>query len=100
MDISGLSVSMSTSSINTGLEVAMLSKVLDSAEIAGEALNEMMEAVAIPGLGENLDIRVLFLIFGCDSSYFDIMLYRTSFPKKAKRPLSNELPLAMVFSSF
>jgi hypothetical protein len=58
MDISGLSVSMSTSSINTGLEVAMLSKVLDSAEIAGEALNEMMEAVAIPGLGENLDIRV------------------------------------------
>ena len=46
MDISGLSVSMSTSSINTGLEVAMLSKVLDSAEIAGEALNEMMEAVA------------------------------------------------------
>ena len=58
MDISGLSVYMSTSSINTGLEVAMLSKVLDSAEIAGEALNEMMEAVAIPGLGENLDIRV------------------------------------------
>ena len=58
MDISGLSVSMSTSSINTGLEVAMLSKVLDSAEIAGEALNEMMEAVAIPGLAENLDIRV------------------------------------------
>ncbi len=58
MDISGLSVSMSTSSINTGLEVAMLSKVLDSAEIAGEALNEMMEAVAIPGLGENLDIQV------------------------------------------
>ncbi len=58
MDISGLSVSMSTSSINTGLEIAMLSKVLDSAEIAGEALNEMMEAVAIPGLGENLDIQV------------------------------------------
>lgn len=58
MDISGLSVSMSTSSINTGLEIAMLSKALDSAEITGEALNEMMEAVAIPGLGENLDIRV------------------------------------------
>lgn len=58
MDISGLSVSMSTSSINTGLEVAMLSKALDSAEITGEALNEMIEAVAIPGLGENLDIRV------------------------------------------
>ena len=58
MDISGLSVSMSTSSINTGLEIALLSKVLDSAEVAGEALNEMMDAVAIPGLGENLDIRV------------------------------------------
>lgn len=58
MDISGLSVSMSTSSINTGLEIALLSKVLDSAEAAGEALNEMMDAVAIPGLGENIDIRV------------------------------------------
>ena len=58
IDISGLYVYMYTSSINTGLEIAMLSKVLDSAEIAGEALNEMMEAVAIPGLGENLDIRV------------------------------------------
>lgn len=58
MDISGLSVSMSTSSINTGLEVALLSKVLDSAEATGEALNEMMDAVAIPGLGENIDIRV------------------------------------------
>lgn len=58
MDISGLSVSMSTSSINTGLEIALLSKVLDSAEVAGEALNEMMDAVPVPGLGENIDIRV------------------------------------------
>lgn len=58
MDISGLSVSMSTSSINTGLEIALLSKVLDSAEAAGETLNEMMDAVAIPGLGEHIDIRV------------------------------------------
>lgn len=58
MDISGLSVSMSTSSINTGLEIAMLSKALDSAEATGEALNEMIEAAVIPGLGENLDVRV------------------------------------------
>lgn len=59
MDISGLSMSMPTDRINTGLEMVLLSKVLDTAEQTGEALEEMMGSVpATPGLGENIDLRV------------------------------------------
>lgn len=59
MDISGLSMSVSTGSINTGLEIAMLSKVLDTAEVSGEMLTEMMDQVPVtPGLGEYINIRV------------------------------------------
>ncbi|HBN55220.1 MAG TPA: putative motility protein [Lachnospiraceae bacterium] len=59
MDISGLSMSMPADRINTGLEMVLLSKVLDTAEETGEALEEMMSSVpAVPGLGENIDLRV------------------------------------------
>lgn len=57
MDISGLSLSVSTGRINTGLELAMLSKVLDTAEESGEMLTEMMAQAPVPGLGEYIDIR-------------------------------------------
>ena len=36
----------------------MLSRVLDTAEQTGEVLTEMMEQIAVPGLGEYIDIRV------------------------------------------
>ena len=52
MDISGLSVSYTSGTINTGLEIAMLSKALDTAESAAQVL-----AAIIPGLGEHIDIR-------------------------------------------
>ncbi len=59
MDISGLSMSIPTDRINTGLEMVLLSKVLDTAEATVEALDKMMDSVPIvPGLGENIDIRV------------------------------------------
>lgn len=59
MDISALS-SMSASQMVSNMGVALLSKVLDTAEVTGEALNEMIETASVPvsGLGENLDIRV------------------------------------------
>ncbi|MCI9361899.1 MAG: putative motility protein [Hungatella sp.] len=59
MDISALS-SMSTSQMVSNMGVALLSKVLDTAEVTGEALNEMIETASVPvsGLGEYLDIRV------------------------------------------
>lgn len=58
MDIGALSVSMYSSSANTSMGIALLSKVLDTAEVTGEALTDMMEEAAVPGLGENIDIRV------------------------------------------
>lgn len=59
MDISALS-SMSASQMVSNMGVSLLSKVLDTAEVTGEALNEMIETASVPvsGLGENLDIRV------------------------------------------
>lgn len=56
MEISALSIPAYMGTGNTGLEIAMMSKALDTAEIAGEALTRMMEAVAT-GLGQNMDIR-------------------------------------------
>ena len=50
MDIAGLSMSLSTAKLGMGVELAMLSRVLDTAE--------MMEQIAVPGLGEYIDIRV------------------------------------------
>lgn len=60
MDIAALSFSMSTSRVSSNMGIALLSKVLDTAEVTGEAINEMIESasVTVPGLGEYLDIRV------------------------------------------
>ena len=58
MELSGLMMSVSPGSINTGLELAVLSKALDTAQDAGEALTEMMgQAAMVPGLGQYIDIR-------------------------------------------
>ena len=39
--------------------VAMLDKILDTAEVTGEVLTEMMmESIPVAGLGEYIDIRV------------------------------------------
>lgn len=59
MELSGLTMSVSAGSINTGLELAVLSKALDTAQETGEALTEMMgqAAAMIPGLGEYIDVR-------------------------------------------
>ncbi len=58
MDIGALSVSMSAASLSTNVGVAMLDKILDTAEVTGEVLTEMMDSVPIAGLGEYIDISV------------------------------------------
>ncbi len=60
MDIAALSFSMSTNRIASNIGVALMSKVLDTMEVSGEALTEMIETASVPtsGLGEHLDIRV------------------------------------------
>lgn len=56
MDIAAMSLSLSACSTNTNISIAMMSKVLDTVEVAGEALTEMIESVPTPGLGERIDI--------------------------------------------
>ena len=56
MDIAAMSLSLSACSTNTNISIAMMSKILDTVEVAGEALTEMIESVPTPGLGERIDI--------------------------------------------
>ena len=55
MDITSISSTVYSGNINTGLELAMLSKVLDTAEESGEAIMEMLASVT--GVGMNIDVR-------------------------------------------
>lgn len=57
MDISALSTYMSMNQLSTNVDIAIMSKILDTAEATGEALTEMLEAAPVPGLGELIDIR-------------------------------------------
>lgn len=56
MDIPALSMAMADYNVSMNVSIAVMSKILDTAEATGEALTEMMETAAIPGLGENIDI--------------------------------------------
>lgn len=55
MDISALSIAMSTQSVQSDISVAVLSKNLDTLEIAGDGLQKMMEASVTPNIGQNID---------------------------------------------
>lgn len=57
MDISALSTYMSMSNLSMNANIAVMSKILDTAEAAGEALTQMIDAAPMPGLGELIDIR-------------------------------------------
>ena len=65
MDIAALSTAMSMQQLHLNVSYAMMSKVMDTMEMSTEAMAEMMDAaaqisggVAIPGLGENIDLLV------------------------------------------
>lgn len=63
MDIAGLSMSMSAAKLNTTFGVAMLSKSLDAASVAGEQITSMIDSAAMersvnPGVGTNFDMYV------------------------------------------
>ena len=57
MDISALSTYMSMSNLSMNVNIAVMSKILDTAEASGEALLQMTDAALTPGLGELIDIR-------------------------------------------
>lgn len=65
MDIAALSTAMSMDRLQMNVGYAMMSKVMDTMEMTGEAMEEMLDSAAqiasgsvIPGLGENIDIPV------------------------------------------
>lgn len=58
MDIAALSTTISRGTLGVNVSMALMEKVLETAEETGEALTQMMESAAIPGLGEYIDIRV------------------------------------------
>lgn len=63
MDIAGLSVAMSSVSVQNAYGVAMLSKSLDQVSSMGDQITDMMDTAAMelsvnPGIGANVDIRV------------------------------------------
>jgi hypothetical protein len=58
MDIMSLTGIPSIGSDPSMVEVAMLSKSLDTYQAAGESLTKMMELSVNPDLGQNIDIKV------------------------------------------
>jgi hypothetical protein len=63
MDITGLSMAMSSNSIQSQVGVAVLSKAMDTNEELGQGLVQMMDAAAMersvnPNVGANFDMRV------------------------------------------
>ena len=65
MSVSGMSGMLNTSKVNNDIQVAVLSKSLETYQTTGENLTKMMEASVNPNLGQNIDFRVWldFLIF-------------------------------------
>ena len=55
MDIAAVSMAMSLNQIRTDVSFALMSKTLEIAEISGDELTKMMEAVAT-GVGQNIDV--------------------------------------------
>lgn len=58
MDITALSTDLSQAKLQTDISFALLENTKELAETQAGALAEMMDAIAIPGLGEHMDISV------------------------------------------
>lgn len=58
MDIASLSTAMSTQNILNDVNVAMLSKSLDTVEDMGDGMVKIMESSVTPYLGQNIDYYV------------------------------------------
>lgn len=58
MNINGISISASQADASTTVEVAMLSKSLDTLETNGEGFVKLMEQSVTPNLGSNVDVFI------------------------------------------
>lgn len=61
MDINGLGMSttvLANSSTQSAVGLMMLNKALDTDQMAGDALTQMLERSVNPMVGQNIDIRL------------------------------------------
>lgn len=58
MDIAAASMLLSSSKLMTNVSTALLSKNLDTVEVLGENLIQMMEQSVTPNIGQNIDIKL------------------------------------------
>lgn len=58
MNISSLSIPMSSQTVTNDIEVLMMKKSLDTLETAGAGIQKMMEASVTPYIGQNIDYRI------------------------------------------
>ena len=58
MDIASLSIAQSTINVASDVQVAVLSKSLDTMETLGDGMKKMMESSVTPYLGQNIDYYV------------------------------------------
>lgn len=58
MDITSLTMAMSTSNVNTDIGIAVLGKNLDTLKQTGDGMLKMMESSVTPYLGQNIDYSV------------------------------------------
>ena len=63
MDIAGLSTALSNVSLQSQVSIAVLGKAMDTSEVLGTEMVEMIDAAAMelsvnPGVGANFDMRI------------------------------------------
>lgn len=58
MDIAGLSIAMSQTTVMNEISTAVLSQSLDTIETMGDNMIQMMEQSVNPSVGANIDIRL------------------------------------------
>lgn len=59
MDINALSRSMEQiPDLQTAIGAALMENAMDLAEVQGEAIQELIATLPIPGIGENIDISL------------------------------------------
>lgn len=58
MDIAGLSMVMSQSKVEDQASISLMKLAMNTGEQNAQNMTDMLEQVANPNLGQNLDIRV------------------------------------------
>lgn len=58
MDVTALSPAINQVNLQTQIGFELLANVKELAEVQTEALQEMIASVAVPGLGEHIDVSL------------------------------------------